>query len=133
MFIIIFLLCLLFYLFPFYQISKTCFIFDIDISYNASLFFNSLCNDEHSNLLIATALPNSPFSGKLSSSVKVHIYQHFLMRKMKSQLFVFLNCIELCFVIEIIIDFFYFLTNSQFVIGSSYLISLNKNASDSLV
>ena len=96
-------------------------------------FFNSLCNDEHSNLLIATALPNSPFSGKLSSSVKVHIYQHFLMRKMKSQLFVFLNCIELCFVIEIIIDFFYFLTNSQFVIGSSYLISLNKNASDALV
>ena len=60
-------------------------------------FYNSLPNGEYSNLLIAVACSNKSFSCEIFLSVKIHIYQHFLMIKQKSYVFDCLNHIGLCF------------------------------------
>ena len=47
-------------------------------------FFNSLPNGEYWNLLIVVAFPNSTFSDKTSSLVKIHVCLYFLMIEPRS-------------------------------------------------
>ena len=79
-------------------------------------FFNSLPNDEYSNLLIVVAFYNSPFSGKTSSLLK----NSYLLFSPDDKAKILAVCLFKLFVLlNFVHSFFDFLTNSHVIIGSS--------------
>ena len=84
--------------------------------------FNSLRKREYSKLLLVAANFTVPFPVKYLYQLKIHIYKHFLMIKLKSYMFFYLHFIER-FSEDLFINCSGFLVNNHFMVVFSQILT----------